>query len=121
MVDLCVDKRDGSVETSSKVTSNRDLLSKISDLKEIEEVVETEDGVLVRATRDRSGVDVGIDTVVVDGARREGGGTLGGADGDRDGVGDAEIDIETVPDGDRDDSGDAEIDIDTEGVTEDDE
>ncbi|KAI9442765.1 hypothetical protein H4582DRAFT_2055152 [Lactarius indigo] len=61
---LCVDKRDSSVETSSKMGSpKRDRLSKISNPKEIEDAIETEDG-----------------------ARRDGDGTVGGALGDRDGV-----------------------------------
>lgn len=117
--DLCVDNRDGSVETSSKIASSkRDRLSKISVLIEIEEAVETVDGVLVRATCDRSGDSIGVDAVVEDGARREGEGT----DGDRDGVADAETDLETdtdtVPVGDGDGSADADIDIDTVGVRE---
>ncbi|KAH9041017.1 hypothetical protein EDB85DRAFT_1886660 [Lactarius pseudohatsudake] len=111
---LCVDKRDGSVGTSSKMgSSKRDRLSKISDPKEMEDAVETEDGVLVNATWDRSGVSMGDKTVVEDGARREGEGTVGGALGDRDGVADAETDIDTVPAGDGDGSAGAETDIDT--------
>ncbi|KAI9436342.1 hypothetical protein H4582DRAFT_2058992 [Lactarius indigo] len=44
---LCVDKRDSSVETSSKMGSpKRDWLSKISDPKEIEDAIETEVWVL---------------------------------------------------------------------------
>ena len=87
-----MDKRDGSVGKSSKMgTSKRDALSKMSELKEIEEAVETLDGVLVRATRDRS-VSMGDDAVVGVGAPREGEGTVGGPVGDKDGVGDAEID-----------------------------
>ena len=93
-------------------------MSKISDLIEIEEAVETVDGVLVNATWDRCGDSIGVETVVEDGARREGEGTVGGAVGDRDGVADAETDIDTVPVGDGDGSADAEIDIDTVGVRE---
>jgi len=93
-------------------------LSKISVLIEIEEAVETLDGVLVKATWDRSGDSIGVDTVVEDGARREGEGTVGGTVGDKDGVADAETDIDTVPDGGRDGSADAETDIDTVGVRE---
>ncbi|KAH8978435.1 hypothetical protein EDB86DRAFT_2836797 [Lactarius hatsudake] len=119
---LCVDKRDGSVGTSSKIgPSKRDRLSKISDPKEMEDAVETEDGVLVNATWDRSGVSMGDETVVEDGARKEGEGTVGGALGDRDGVADAETDIDTVPVGDGDGSArsaNAETDIDTVGVGE---
>lgn len=88
----------------------------MSDPKEIEEVVETEDGVLVKATSDRSADGMGVDTVEEDGG--DGEGTVGGADGDRDGVGDTEAVIDTVPDGDGDGSTDAEDDIDTVGVRE---
>ncbi|KAH9011143.1 hypothetical protein EDB85DRAFT_2230378, partial [Lactarius pseudohatsudake] len=119
MVVLCVDKRDGSVGTSSKMgSSKRDRLSKISDPKEMEDAVETEDGVLVNTTWDRSGVSMGDETVVEDGAQREGEGTVGGALGDRDGVADAETDIDTVPAGDGDGSAGAETNIDTIGVRE---
>lgn len=54
---------------------------------------------------------------MVDGATREGDGTVGGAVGDRDDEADAEADtdIDTVPVGDG--SADAEIDIDTVGVS----
>ncbi|KAH8981519.1 hypothetical protein EDB86DRAFT_2834839 [Lactarius hatsudake] len=66
---------------------------------------------------------MGDETVVEDGARREleGEGTVGGALGDRDGVADAETDIDTVPVGDGDGSArsaNAETDIDTVGVGE---
>ncbi|KAH9003225.1 hypothetical protein EDB83DRAFT_2324387 [Lactarius deliciosus] len=75
---VCVDKKDGSVETSSKVgSSKRVRLSKVSDPKEMEDAVETEDGVLVNATWDRCGVSMGVETVVEYGARREGEGTVG--------------------------------------------
>ena len=80
-------------------------------------MVETEDGVLVKATRDRSADGMGVDTVEEDGGG-EGEGTVGGADGDRDGVGDTEAVIDTVPVGDGDGSADAEVDIDTVGVRE---
>jgi hypothetical protein len=76
-------------------------LSKMSELKVIEEVVETEDGVLVKPTWVLSAVRMGVDTVVEDGARREGEGAVGTV-GDRDGVGDTEAVIDTVPVGDVD-------------------
>jgi hypothetical protein len=115
-VDLCVDKRDGSVRKSSKIgSSKRDRLSKISVPIEIEEAVETLDGVLVKATWGRSGVSIGVDTVVEDGARREGEGTVGGAVGDSEDVADVDADIDTVPVG---GDGSADIDIDTVGVRE---
>jgi hypothetical protein len=87
-----VDKRVGSVLTSSRGSSKRDRLSKMSDPRGIEEAVETLDGVLVRATRDRSAVSMGDDAVVGVGGPGEGEGTVGGPVGDRDGEGDAEID-----------------------------
>jgi hypothetical protein len=90
----------------------------MSDPKGIEDVVETEDGVLLKATRDRSVDSMGVDTVVGDTARREGEGTVGGAEGDGEGVGDTEAVIVTVPDGDGDGSADAVMDIDTDGVSE---
>jgi hypothetical protein len=94
---LCVDKRDGSVGISSKIgSSKRDRLSKMSEPNAIEEVVETEDGVLVNPTRDRSAVMMGVDSVVEVGARREGEGAVGTV-GDRDGVGDSEAVVDTVP------------------------
>ena len=89
-------------------------MSKISVPIVIEDAVETVDGVLVKATWGCSGDSIGDDTVE-DGARSEGEGTVGGAVGDRDGVGDAEADIDTVPAGDGD-SADAETDIDTVDV-----
>jgi hypothetical protein len=64
----------------------------MSDPRGIEEAVETLDGVLVRATTDGSAVSMGDDAVVGLGAPREGEGTVGGPVGDKDGVGDAEID-----------------------------
>jgi hypothetical protein len=90
---LCADKRDGSVGIGS---SKRDRLSKMSEPNAIEEVVETEDGVIVNPTWDRSAVIMGVDSVVEDGARREGEGAVGTV-GDPDGVGDSEAVIETVP------------------------
>ena len=91
-------------------------MSKISVLIQIEEAVETVDGVLVKATWGRSGDSIGVDTVLEDGARREGEGTVGGTVGDKGGVADAETDIDIVPVGDGDGSADAEIDIDTVDV-----
>ncbi|KAH8985731.1 hypothetical protein EDB86DRAFT_2832954 [Lactarius hatsudake] len=71
-------QKDGSVETSSKMgSSKRVRLSKVSDPKEMEDAVETKDGVLVNATWDRCGVSMGVETVVEYGARREGEGTVG--------------------------------------------
>lgn len=67
----------------------------------MEEVVETEDGVLVNPTWDRSAVRIGVDDTVEVGARREGEGAVG-AVGDGDGVGDTEAVIDTVPAGDGD-------------------
>lgn len=93
-------------------------MSKISVLIEIEEAVETVDGVLVKATWDRSGDSIGVDTDVEDGARREGEGTVGGAVGVGDGVADAETDIDALPVGDGVGTTDAETDIDTVGVRE---
>jgi hypothetical protein len=92
-------------------------LSKISVLIEIDDAVETVDGVLVKATRGCSGESIGVETVVEDGARREGEGTVGGAVGDSDEVADVDADIDTVPVG-GDGSADADIDIDTVGVRE---
>ena len=98
-------------------SSKRDWLSKISVLIETEEAVETVEGVLVRATWGCSGDSIGVDTVVEDGAPREGEGTVGGAVGDSDDVADVEADTDTVPVG-GDGSADAESDIDTVGVRE---
>ena len=66
----------------------------------IEEVVETEDGVLVNPTWDRSAVRIGVDDAVEVGARREGDGAVGTV-GDGDGVG-TEAVIDTVPVGEED-------------------
>lgn len=91
--DMCVDNRDGSVETSSKTgSSKRDPLSRMSVLIEIDETVE---GVLVKATGGRSGEYMGVTTVVEDGTRSEGDGTAGERDRDE-GVADGETDTDTV-------------------------
>jgi hypothetical protein len=90
-----VDSSDGSVENSSKIgSSNRDLLSRMSVVIEIEDTVETMEDVLVRVTGELSGDSKGVTTVVEDGTCSEGEGTVGGRDGDE-GVTDAETD--TVP------------------------
>jgi hypothetical protein len=88
---LCVDKSDGTVEIGS---SNSDPLSKMSDPRDTEETVDIMEGVLVKATGTRSGVSRGVGTGVVEGARSEGEGTVGGGDGD--GVTDAENDTDTL-------------------------
>ncbi|KAH9051129.1 hypothetical protein EDB83DRAFT_2316902 [Lactarius deliciosus] len=80
-------------------------LSKVSDPKEMEDAVETEDGVLVNATWDRCGVSMGVETVVEYGARREGEGTVGDS-------------VTWMSVGDGGDSAEAETDIDTVGVRE---
>jgi hypothetical protein len=71
-------------------------LSKISEPNAIEEVVETEDGVLLKPTWVRSAVRMGVDSGVEDGTRREGEGAVRTV-GDRDRVGDSEAVIDTVP------------------------
>jgi hypothetical protein len=88
---LCVDKSDGTVEIGS---SNSDPLSKMSDPRDIEETVDTLEGVLVKVTGARSGVGRGVSTGVVEGARSEGEGTVGGRDGD--GVTDVENDTDKL-------------------------
>jgi hypothetical protein len=90
-------------------------LSKISVPIEIEEAVETLDGVLVKATWGRSGVSIGVDTIVEDGAQREGEGTVRGVVGNSEDVADIDADTDTVPVG---GDGSAEIDIDTVGMRE---
>ena len=72
-------------------SSNRDLLSRMSVLIEIEDTVETVEGVLVKVTGDLSGDSTGVTTVVEDKTCSEGEGTVGGRDGDE-GVTDAETD-----------------------------
>ncbi|KAH8977390.1 hypothetical protein EDB92DRAFT_1822377 [Lactarius akahatsu] len=104
-------QKDGSVETSSKMGSSKKVrLSKVSDPKEMEDAVETEDGVLVNATWDRCGVSMGVGTVVEYGARREGEGTVG------DSVTWMVLPMQRLSDG--GDSAEAETDIDTVGVRE---
>jgi hypothetical protein len=85
--DLRDGKSDGSVEIDS---SKRDPLSRMSVLIEIDETVDTEEGVLVRMTGCRSGGSVGIGSGVAVKARSEGEGTVGG-----DGVADIDTDIVT--------------------------
>ena len=80
-----------SVGTSSKMSSNRDLLSRMSVLIEIEDTVETVEGVLVKVTGNLSGDDTGVTTVVEVRACSGGEGTVGGRDENED-VTDAETD-----------------------------
>ncbi|KAH8981554.1 hypothetical protein EDB83DRAFT_2326722 [Lactarius deliciosus] len=86
-------------------SSKRVRLSKVSDPKEMEDAVETKDGVLVNATWDRCGVSMGVETVVEYGARREGEGTVGDS-------------VTWMSVGDGGDSAEAETDINTVGVRE---
>ena len=58
-------------------SSNRDLLSRMSVLIEIEDTVETVEGVLVKVTGDLSGDSTGVTTVVEDKTCSEGEGTVG--------------------------------------------
>jgi hypothetical protein len=88
--DPCDHKSDGTVEIGS---SKRDPLSRMSVLVEIDETVDTVEGVLVKVTGGRSGDNIGVGTGVVEGARSEGEGTVGGGEGD--GVADTETDAET--------------------------
>ncbi|KAH8991803.1 hypothetical protein EDB86DRAFT_2830706 [Lactarius hatsudake] len=82
----------------------------VSDPKEMEDAVKTEDGVLVNATWDRCGVSMGVGTVIEYGARREGEGTVG------DSVTWMVLPMQRLSDG--GDSAEAETDIDTVGVRE---
>lgn len=79
-----------SVGTSSKMSSNRDLLSRMSVLSEMEDTVEVEID-LVKVTGELSGDCTGVTTVVEVRTCSEGEGTVGGRDGDE-GVTDAETD-----------------------------
>ena len=100
-----MDNSDGSVETSSKIGSSKsDLLSRASVLIEIEDTVETVEGVLVNMTGVSSGDDTGVTTVVEDGTCNKEEGTVGGTDGD--GV---ETDTDTIVDGVRGDEDEEEV------------
>jgi hypothetical protein len=68
----------------------------MSDLIEIEDTVETVEGVLVRVTGNLSGDSTGVTTVVEDGTCNDGGEcTVSGRDGDE-GVADGETETDTV-------------------------
>jgi hypothetical protein len=67
----------------------------MSDLIEIEDTVETVEGVLVRVTGNHSGDSTGVTTVVEDGACNDGEWTVGVGDGDE-GAADEEIETDTV-------------------------
>ncbi|KAH9008720.1 hypothetical protein EDB83DRAFT_2322927 [Lactarius deliciosus] len=91
---------------SSEWCDDRDDILELKELGEqMEDAVETEDGVLVNATWDCCGVSMGVETVVEYGARREGEGTVGDS-------------VTWMSVGDGGDSAEAETDIDTVGMRE---
>lgn len=67
----------------------------MSDLIDIEDTVETVEGVLVKVTGGLSGESTGVTTMVEGGTCNEGEGAIEGGDGDE-GVGDAETETDTV-------------------------
>jgi hypothetical protein len=67
----------------------------MSDVIEIEDIVETMEGDLVKVTGNLGGDGTGVTTVVEDGTCNEGEGTVGESDGDE-GVADAETETDTV-------------------------
>ncbi|KAF8259244.1 hypothetical protein EI94DRAFT_1790598 [Lactarius quietus] len=97
------------IDNKDSVRGRGVLACEICEIKVIEEVVETRYVVLLKATRGCSADSTGVDTVVGDSTQREGEGTVRGAEGDGDGVGDTEVF------GDGDSSADAVININTDG------
>jgi len=67
----------------------------MSDLIEIEDTVETVEGVLVRVTGNLSGDSTGVTTVVEDRTCNDGEWKVGGRDGDE-GAADVETETDTV-------------------------
>ncbi|KAF8259827.1 hypothetical protein EI94DRAFT_1706762 [Lactarius quietus] len=81
----------GGIDNKYSVRGRGVLACEICEIKVIEDVIETEDVVLLKVTRGRPADSMGVDTIVGDSARREGEGIVGRVEGDWDSVGNTEV------------------------------